>query len=221
MIGRGNRWIMNQGVDVVADQPWIGILDEYPPFAPTIEPEETNFYTIAFDPSGLPTAVYEGAVTWSSLDSGTPSFELTGVVRLDVGRQISGGVYSPPLSILLNDLNPVEDVPLTWSGPTTPITDADVAIALTVTPVTKGQPVRVKLSVVSPNGTEVALDNVLTTGGLSLIYDDDTAPPDDPAGLAAMNGETPDGTWLLRIERLAIFDVVVDVSRFEVRLHVD
>lgn len=217
-----NGWIVEQDVEFEVSDPWIVVTDAYPPIGPTILPNGSNAFTVELDDTGLQTGIYDGTVTWRSLDSGNPAFEITRSVKLDVGRYISGGTYKPPLTFTINAANPVEDIPISWTGPTTPITDADVAVVLSTLSLGSGF---AKVSIVSPDlGTEVDLERSLgVAGGIDAIFDDDTHPPEDPVhDLEDLNGEDPDGTWLLRVQRLsAQTNLSVALGRFEVRLHVD
>jgi hypothetical protein len=214
-----NRWAVDQEVEIFADVAWVRFDGVTGPVTRDILPQKGSTVELGLDATGLARGTYSGTVTWRSLDSGSPSFERTSGVLMDVGREVFGGAFTPPLTFTIDDANPLVQIPIAVGGivPGT-VADADIRVQVVVTSPENAHS-GPRLSIVSPSNTVVQLITQVP-GSLNVTFDDDTHPPSGE--LADFDDESYHGDWL-RFDRTAgnaeSYDVTLSLA--EVRLYVD
>lgn len=212
-----NRWLAAQSMVATATDPWITLNGQggVPQFFTLPQGSLPVSVTIGVNGTGMQPDVYVGSVTWTSLDSGQPPFEMEREVRMDLCREITSlaptVVSVPP--------NADYDVSLLVSSPPlTTVRDLDIGLGLAVD-TRSGEPRGVNATIVEPGpaGTTALLgENIFSQNS---IYDDDTNPGLDP--LSTFDQHQAAGTWILRLNHDGTQTVEVTVNRFEIRLHVD
>ncbi len=212
-----NRWAVAQAIEVSVDVPWVRFNGSPGPVTVSMPPNKGGAVVVGLDAAGMPQGVHSGRVIWRSLDSGSPAFERTTGVLMDVGRQILGGPFSPPWVLVVDDTTPVVEYFLTVNSFLPEfILDADALVHATVT--AQGGLGGLDMTLTSPDGTTVGLDG-LGVGSTAETYDDVTNPP-VTGTMADFNDENAYGTWTLRLERIFPSGTyTVSLNRFEVRLY--
>jgi hypothetical protein len=208
-----NRWLASQSMRADASDPWVLLNGQpgVPQFFTIPEGVAPWSLTIGVNGAGMQPGVYVGSVTWTSLDSGQPPFELQREVRMDHCRQITAlapTMVTVPPGVAI-------DVPLqVLAGLNATVDDVDVAVALTVQ--NPGGEMRgVDVTVVGANSETALLDEDVFSQ--STIWDDDTNPGLEP--LSVFEGDQAKGTWKLRLSHSAMEALDVTIDRFEIRLH--
>jgi hypothetical protein len=208
-----NRWLASQSMRAEASHPWILLNGQpgVPQFFTIPEGIAPWGLTIGVNGAGMQPGVYVGTVTWTSLDSGQPPFELQREVRMDHCRQITGHA---PVAVTVQPGLP-EDIPLSVLAPLgAAIDDVDMAVALMVE--NQGGELRgVDVTVVGPSNDTALLDEDVFSQ--STIWDDDTNPGLEP--LSVFEDDQARGTWKLRLSHSASQALDVTIDRFEIRLH--
>ncbi len=217
-----NRWIVTQSVTISATEDWV-VVDGFGGTTPQSYllpgifgfPGEHNI-PMEIDGTNLSPGVREATLTVSSDDSGSPSFAYERQVRFDHCRQVNAlqGSWQetiPPGEDDFAEFTATADPPLGV------VDDVDViVVATTGVKPTPAQAFSVVL--VGPDGTEVVLKG--DNDPLLKYYDDDNVTLLVPLG--DFDGKQAAGQWKLRFENnSASDDLEVDLSRWEVRLHVD
>ena len=164
--------------------------------------------------AGMQPDVYAGTVTWTSLDSGQPPFDLEVEVRMDLCRQITG--LTPTVVTVQPDTT--VNLPLAVNaGIGTTVDDLDVGLTLVVTGGGQGELRGVDVTVVGPSAATSLLGT--NASSESTVWDDDTNPPLEP--LSSFEGLPASGTWQLRLSHEAAGPLEVTIDRFAIRLHAD